>query len=124
MPLNRGSLTAEVLVHVVGHLDESGEGGGLVVGPLVILDRVLENGVVVGPTADVYYQVAVVMGFVQVTGHVLDRVAICFLDEVGGRKGHGDDPVGYVSEVKLFTFVTSEMLRPCYDLLDDAEHGK
>lgn len=122
--LNRESLTAEILVHVVGHLDEGGEGGGLVVRPLIILDRVLEDCVVVGPTADVYDEVATAVSFVQVTCDVLNRVAICFLDEVGSWESHRDDSIRDVGEVQFLSFVAGEVFRACYDLLDDAEHGK
>jgi len=64
------------------------------------------------------------VGFVQIAGDIFDRIAICFLDEIGCRKGHGDDSVGDVGEVEFLPFVGGEVFGACDYFFDDAEHGK
>ena len=109
--------------HVEGHRDEGGEGGRLVVGPLVVPHLVLEDSVVVGAGADVDDEVVAGVGLLQVAGHVLNGVPVGLLQHPGGREGHRDHPRGYVGQVQLFPLVAYRVLRSSHHLSNDAEHA-
>jgi len=110
-PLHRVSLTTEVLVNVIAHLSECGKNRGLI-RLLIILDWVIKYRVFVSPTAYFYDKVSVTDFLVQIAGHIFDQIAICLLDKIRWKKGHGDDSIGDVGEAEFFTSVGGEIYGP------------
>ena len=90
--------------------------------PLIILDSLFEEGVVVSSTADIDYEVVVVMGLLEVAGNILDGVPISFFDEIRSWEGHGDDSVSDVGEVKFFSFVLDGIFGSCHNFSNHCEH--
>jgi hypothetical protein len=83
--------------HRKGELNESCEGRGLVIVPLVVLDPVFEFRVVILAIADVEYEIVVGVLIVEVVSNVRDAISVDFLKNGAGREGHRDDAFGYVS---------------------------
>lgn len=90
---------------------------------MVVLDPVPEDGVVIVATADVDDEVVVMVFFIEVAGDVLDIVPVGLLDEVGGGEGHGNDSIGDVGEVQLFTLVAGGSFGSGHYLSHNANHS-
>lgn len=117
-------LTGEEDAGGVGDFEESGEGRSLVVGPVVLADAVVEGRVVVGTAAHVDDEVVVLVVLVEVGSHVLDRVPIGLLEEVGRRVRHRDYAGGYVRQVQLLPVVRRLLLRPSHDFPHQRFHQR
>lgn len=78
---------------------------------------------IVDAIADVEYHKVVEMMLLKVVDDILDAVSIYFLEKLGGGKGHGDNSIGDVGEVKLLTFMEDCFFRACDDSAYDTEHN-
>lgn len=91
--------------------------------PLVVVDPVPEDGVVIVATADVDDEVVAVVFFIEVAGDVLDVVPVGLFYEIGGGEGHGDDSICDVGEVELFSLVAGGPFGSGYHLSHNANHS-
>ena len=91
--------------------------------PLIILDTVLKEDVVIGSWTHIDDEVVGLMSLFEVAGNILDGISVCFFDKVWGRESHGDDTISNVGEIKLLSLVAGGVLGPSHNLLHNAEHA-
>lgn len=92
------------------------------IGPLVLPDSPSELAVIVGPAADIDDEEVILMILVEITGDVIDGIAVCLFEEVRSRIRHRYDSIGYVGEIQLLTIEGSFLLGTGDKLADDGFH--
>ena len=90
--------------------------------PFIVLHSVAERSIIVVSTTDVHYKVMLGMVVIEVTRNIVNVVAISFLYNVGGGKGHCDDSLSNIGEVQLLPLIPCRPLGSSDNLTHKAEH--
>ena len=90
--------------------------------PLVILNLMLKDGIVVLPGADIKDEIVVPMFFFKIAGNILDRISVGFFDNVSCRESHGNDSVCDVGQIKILSLIGDGIFRASNNFLYNIEH--
>ena len=71
--------TFQEKVHIWAYLENSAQRGGLMIRPKIVPYLPVKQIIVILSHTDIYYQVMPLMPFLEISGNIVNRVTICFL---------------------------------------------
>jgi len=121
-PENILLFTFEEIVHRKPNINQGCQSWSLMVGPIVILDFVLELPIVIQSITDVKYEIISLVLIVKVFCHISDIISIHFLESSASRKSHSNEPLADIGQIEIFSLIFHHLLRPSHHLPHEVKH--